>query len=310
MLIFWRTSMLKPSVIQKDVQRYWNKHNVTDHRNFHKVSESINMMNWRDQSYLYYKDLMPTNNASGKVILDYGCGPGHDLVGFSLNSEPKKLIAMDVSNASIVEAKQRLLLHGKEVEFHEIDVASSFIPLEDRSVDLIHCSGVLHHTENPDVILKEFHRILKENGKIQIMVYNYESIWVHLYVAYEIMINDGSLKNNILRKIGLKQYPKSLTEAFKTTTDGVSCPISRFYKKEEFISLLKNSGLRGVYKGASISIWMEMNRLSKRLQAIADQKLDSISRQFLYDLTFDNRGAPIYNGNVAGIGGCYSAKLA
>lgn len=124
--------MLKPSVIQKDVQRYWNKHNVTDHWNFHTVSESINMMNWRDQSYLYYKDLMPTNNASGKVILDYGCGPG----------------------------------------------------------------------------------------------------------------------------------------------------------------------------------WMEMNRLSKRFQAIADQKLDSISRQFLYDLTFNNRGAPIYNGNVAGIGGCYSAKLA
>lgn len=301
--------MLKTSAIQKDVQRYWNKHNVTDHRKFHKVSESINMMDWRDQSYLYYKELMPTNKASGKVILDYGCGPGHDLVGFSLNSDPKKLIAMDVSKASIVEAKQRLLLHGKEVEFHEIDITSSFIPLEDRSVDLIHCSGVLHHTENPDIILKEFRRILKESGKIQIMVYNYESIWVHLYVAYELMINDGSLKNKILRKIGLKQYPKSLTEAFKITTDGSSCPISRFYKKEEFISLLKNAGLCGVYKGASISIWMEMSRLSKRFQAISDQRLDRTSRQFLYDLTFDNRGAPIYNGNVAGIGGCYSAKL-
>lgn len=290
------------------IKKYWNRHNVTDHQLFGSVEDSVDAMVWRDHCYLYYKDLMPTNKADGKVVLDYGCGPGHDLVGFSINSNPKRLIAMDVSAQSIKEAKSRLMLHQQQVEFSEIDASSTHIPLEDNSVDLIHCSGVLHHTLNPKEILKEFRRILKKDGEIQIMVYNYESIWVHLYVAYEVMLKGGSIKDMLLRKLLLKRPPRNMEEAFQATTDGASCPVSRYYLKEDFLSMLQEVGLKGHYKGASVSMWMEMNRLSKRFEAILDKRLDNFSRSFLYNLTFDERGAPLYKGHVAGIGGCYSAQ--
>ncbi|MEN8237420.1 MAG: methyltransferase domain-containing protein, partial [Pseudomonadota bacterium] len=173
---------------------------------------------------------------------------------------------------------------------------------------LIHSSGVLHHTENPMKILKEFRRIIKPDGTIQIMVYNYESIWVHLYVAYELMLNDGSLKNRALRRLGIKKYPKNLADAFRSSTDGTHCPISRFYKPSEFLLLLKQTQFSGQYKGASVSLWMEMNRLSKRFAAIADRRLPKESREFLYRLNFDKRGVPLYDGFSAGIGGCYEAR--
>ena len=51
--------------------------------------------------------------------------------------------------------------------------------------------GVLHHIENLSGVFKEFKRILKKNGFIQVMVYNRNSIWYHLHVAYEVKIKMG-----------------------------------------------------------------------------------------------------------------------
>ena len=39
---------------------------------------------------------------------------------------------------------------------------------------------------------------------------------------------------------------------------------------------------------------------------IGDERLPEEHRDFLSNLRFDDRGLPLYNGAVAGIGGCYS----
>lgn len=64
-------------------------------------------------------------------MLDYGCGPGNDLVGFGVYSKPARLIGMDVSVSSLDEAKHRLALHGIEAELHKIDVGMARVPLDD-----------------------------------------------------------------------------------------------------------------------------------------------------------------------------------
>ncbi len=46
-----------------------------------------------------------------EVILDYGCGPGNDLVGYGVYSNAKKLIGIDVSEKALELARRRLLLH-------------------------------------------------------------------------------------------------------------------------------------------------------------------------------------------------------
>jgi len=60
-----------------------------------------------------------------------------------------------------------------------------------------------------------------------------------------------------------------------------------------------------VFKGAATSIGGEMKILQLRFDAINDKRLDYESRNFLYDLTFDTRGMPVYKGRVAGINACY-----
>jgi SAM-dependent methyltransferase len=130
-------------------QDYWTKVNVTGHRGFASAEDSLDYFHWRNAQYHDYIRLMPVRGADGKTVLDYGCGPGNDLVGFGRFSKPARLIGMDVAPTSLDEARRRLALHGIDAEFVLIREDDARLPLEDGSVDVVHSSGVLHHTPDP-----------------------------------------------------------------------------------------------------------------------------------------------------------------
>src|SRR5437016_1460420 len=99
---------------------YWTDYNVTNHRRFASAEESLNYFHWRNAQYHNYIEMMPVDGHNGKAVLDYGCGPGNDLVGFAEYSKPSGLFGMDISSSSIAEAKARLSLHAQPVEFMPI----------------------------------------------------------------------------------------------------------------------------------------------------------------------------------------------
>jgi ubiquinone/menaquinone biosynthesis C-methylase UbiE len=270
---------------------YWTEHMV-DNKTFEDVESSLRHFTWRNAQYPGYIALMPVKGHDNKIIVDYGCGPGNDLTGFSVHSSPSKLIGMDVSKSALGVAAKRLALHGKKAELIQLNENNNKLPLDSESVDLIHSSGVLHHCKDLNTILGELHRILKKDGEMQIMVYNYDSLWLHLYTAYIFQIERGVYKD------------LDLLEAFKKTTDGPFCPISWCYKPEVFIAIVEKFGFRGEFTGASGSM-TEMRVLNRRFDAISDIRLDEEHRNFLSDLSFNDQGMPIYNGNIAGINACY-----
>jgi SAM-dependent methyltransferase len=276
-------------------QEYWTEHNVSSHATFSSISQSLEYLEWRNSQYLGYIDLMPVSGFDDKVIMDYGCGPGHDLVGFISSSRPARVIGMDVSGTSLAEAKARVDLHGGKVDLMQIDEDEQRLPLANASVDVIHSSGVLHHTHDPGRILREFRRILKPGGFAQVMVYNYDSVWLHLYVAYHRMVLNNLVGDGSLR------------DAFRSSTDGPDCPISDCYTSSQFLELARRSGLIGSFRGAAISVH-EMKQLSKRWDALEDRRLNLESRRFLSELMIDNRGVPTYRGAVAGVDGCFELR--
>jgi SAM-dependent methyltransferase len=275
------------------IKKFWEDHNVTSHSIFKDAEASLKYFHWRNSQYFNYIQLMPVTGQDNKIVLDYGCGPGNDLVGFSVYSKPKQLIGVDVSEVSINEAKARLNLHGVEAQM--IIPLDNTIPLENESIDYIHSSGVLHHTDNMGAILAEFQRILKPGGECRIMVYNYDSIWLHLYTAYQKMIVEGLFE-------GL-----SIRDAFAKTTDGPNCPVSNVYKHNEFIEIVRSSGFDGQFLGAAISMH-ELSLCYKKFDAIMNQAFREESRDFLLSLTIDKHGYPLYGDHYAGVDGCYLIK--
>ena len=286
---------------RKDVTGFWTKQNVTDHKMFSTAKQSEESFWWRSQQYLGYLEAMPVNQADGKTVLDYGCGPGHDSVGFLLYSKPEKLVSADVSPTSLREAEHRVGLHLQSegqprdgvVQFVQIDDQNPRLPFEDNTFDIIHSSGVLHHIKEHRQVLQEFKRILKPDGYAQIMVYNYSSIWMHLYTCYVTQIKQGIYKT------------LSKREAFAKLTDGPGCPIADCYTPDEYIKFVESvDGLKCELTGAAISAF-EMQLLPQRFDALLHPRLDHESREFLYSLTYDERGFPLHNGIVAGVDACY-----
>jgi ubiquinone/menaquinone biosynthesis C-methylase UbiE len=220
-----------------------------------------------------------------RTVLDFGCGPGYDLVGFTSQSRPRRLIGIDVSQSSLAEAKSRLELHGAEPELHHHDVMRAPLPLSDATVDLVHSSGVLHHMPTIEPALNELRRVLKPGGRAQFMVYHTDSLWLHLYVAYE---------RQLMRRIDRNL---DLLEAFQKSTDGPDCPISRCYTQDAFVKRVSACGFELERFGVSVSAW-EMSLLHKRYAAIMDRRLPQESREFLAELTFDERGLPLTRQNV------------
>ena len=275
------------------VEEYWTDHNVTLHRTFASAEDSLEDFFWRNDQYYRYIELMPVSGFDGLSVLDFGCGPGYDLVGFSTQSKPRRLVGIDVSRSSLAEAKARLELHGAEFELFHHDVANGPLPIADASIDLVHSSGVLHHMPDMAPALSELRRVLKPGGSAQFMVYHRDSLWVHLYVAHE---------RQILQQIdaGL-----GLAEAFQKSTDGPNCPISRSYRQHEFIECVSKFGFEIESFGVAVSAW-EMSLLEKRFAAIMDARLPRESREFLAGLRFDDRNLPLAREGVhAGIDGCY-----
>jgi SAM-dependent methyltransferase len=235
---------------------------------------------------------MPVKGQDGKVVLDYGCGPGHDLVGFVEYSRPSQLIGMDVSAASLREARERLGLHGAKPEMFRISESAGRLPLPDASVDYIHCSGVLHHVPDPVSVLREFRRVLRPDGQGRLMVYNYESVWLHLYAAY--MLRFGQLGGQV----------QTVRDVFRRSTDGEDCPISEAWRPTDVSEMCSRAGLGCQHLGNAVSIH-ELVILPKRFDAIVSFELEEEHRRFLLGLTFDRRGLPYWGDKAAGIDACY-----
>ena len=177
----------------KTSQSFWNENTVSSPKNgFKSIEESMEHLKWRNNQYINSEKNMYFKNTQKKIVLDYGCGPGNGLINIINTSNPKKIYAVDVSEKSIYLAKKRAKLHNLNVSFIKINENEKISSIDDNSIDVIKSDGVLHHIENIDFVLREFKRILKKNGVINLMIYNRDSLWFHLHVNYELMIKKKS----------------------------------------------------------------------------------------------------------------------
>ncbi|MGH2488011.1 MAG: methyltransferase domain-containing protein [Candidatus Limnocylindria bacterium] len=278
------------------VDAYWGQHTVYAPQ-FHTARASLAHLRWRAREYPLFEPLMELyGDHSDDTVLDYGCGLGNDLVGFLVSSSARHVIGIDVSRKALELARRRLALHridGRRVTLVQVMDGNVAVPLDDASVDLVYCEGVLHHTSAPSALLSEFHRVLKPGAKAAIMVYNRSSLYYHLYTAYRRQVLDGAFA-------GL-----TIDEAFRRNTDGEECPISRAHAPEEFTRNCEAAGFEVRFVGGYFAaLELELFRtLADR--AASDLRLADQHRAFLRELVIDEDGYPRYRGSYAGIGGVY-----
>lgn len=97
----------------------------------------------------------------GLSILDAGCGSG--LYAEELARRGADVIGVDASTEMIRLAAKRT---GDRCDFRVHDLEEPLTWAGDASFDVIVMALVLHHLENPRPVLRELHRVLREDGRL------------------------------------------------------------------------------------------------------------------------------------------------
>ncbi len=125
---------------------------------------------------LRLRTLFPHSASVGDVpqrptILIAGCGTGRHVASTALLNPDSSILAVDLSRASLAYAVRRANELGlQNVEFAQADILE--LDQLGRRFDLIECSGVLHHMQNPSEGLRVLAGRLNSGGKMKIGLYS------------------------------------------------------------------------------------------------------------------------------------------
>jgi len=118
----------------------------------------------------------------GKKVLEIGCGLGTESINFARAGAD--LTIVEISQRSLDLCKKRFEVFGLKANFHQgnAEELEKILPKEDLgSYDLIWSFGVIHHTPNPENVVRGMKALLKPDGEIRIMVYSkvsYKLFWL------------------------------------------------------------------------------------------------------------------------------------
>jgi len=104
-------------------------------------------------------------------LLEAGCGTGYTTHVISNIRRDIKIKAVDFSKGSLEFAKNFSTENNyQKINFEHMDLRD--IKLNENYYDMVICSGVLHHIENPRPIFHNLCKLLKKNGTIVIGLYH------------------------------------------------------------------------------------------------------------------------------------------
>jgi SAM-dependent methyltransferase len=119
-----------------------------------------------------------TTYRPGSVVLEAGCGVGAQTVTLARQSPEARIVAVDLSAASLAAARERVAGSGaRNVEFHQADLFS--LPFGSASFDHVFVCFVLEHLARPLEALAHLRRVLRPGGTITVIEGDHGSAYFH-----------------------------------------------------------------------------------------------------------------------------------
>ncbi|TMB27442.1 MAG: class I SAM-dependent methyltransferase [Chloroflexi bacterium] len=120
----------------------------------------------------------------GARLLEIGVGAGVDHVQWA--KAGAVCHGVDLTDAAIRTTQAHLAVHGLKSDLKRADAES--LPYPDASFDIVYSWGVIHHSEHPQRIVDEIHRVLRPDGKFIGMMYQRHSLVTYkLWVRYALL---------------------------------------------------------------------------------------------------------------------------
>lgn len=154
--------------ILEGLQKYWNYRAES-----YSKSNIEELNNFKRDAWL--KILLENAPQREKLkVLDVGAGPGFFSILMSLAGH--EVTAVDVTEEMLENAKNNAKHFGLDINFVQIDGVN--LPFDDNEFDLIISRNVVWNLEYPKEVMKEWKRILSEDGRV---VYFDANWYLHLF---------------------------------------------------------------------------------------------------------------------------------
>lgn len=146
-----------------------------------------------------------------QVIVDIGCGTGFPLLELASRfGQSCTCYGVDVWTNANARTREKIKSYGlQNVEL--IEYSATAIPLETNSADMIVSNLGINNFEEPTIVFKECHRLLKQDGVLCITT-NLYGHWAEFYKVFENVLSDLEM-NDALSKLQAQQQARGTVEA-------------------------------------------------------------------------------------------------
>ncbi|CAG1002443.1 MAG: geranylgeranyl reductase [Candidatus Methanoperedens nitroreducens] len=110
----------------------------------------------------YFEEMLKENIKDGATILDAGTGTGEAIKAILKNSNPSKVVGIDISKGMLKIAREKI--KDKRVSFEVQDIST--LPYPDNSFDVVTSTWALETLKEPKKTVTEFLRVINEDGYV------------------------------------------------------------------------------------------------------------------------------------------------
>lgn len=143
-----------------------------------RVADYSSYGSWRHTALSNAWSAFSDEHATGKDVIDFGCGDGQLALFLSEHKHPRRIIGIDINPASIDRARTAMQDHpSKDVEIDFLLGTPERMPLPDCSADTLVAFDCLEHVMSPDPILRDWYRVIRPSGRCLINWYPYKGPW-------------------------------------------------------------------------------------------------------------------------------------
>lgn len=149
----------------------------------------------------------------GITVIDIGSGAGFPLMELAGRlGKSCKLYGLDPWTNANQRANKKIKNYGlTNVEI--INSSAEKIPFEDGAIDLIVSNLGINNFENPSMVFRECHRVLKPKGQLALTT-NLNGHWKQFYNIFETTLKQLG-KDNIIEKLSSHQEHRGTVDSIK-----------------------------------------------------------------------------------------------
>lgn len=136
------------------------------------------------------------------TLLDVGCGIGYFTIAAAGILEDGKVIGIDIMDEILEIAKDRSQEIGN-IEYRKSE--EYLFPIEDKSVEYVFISNVIHEVENKIKYFAEIKRVIKSNGYLCIIEWDKKAMEMGPPVEERISIDEIKILASSLDMIFVKE---------------------------------------------------------------------------------------------------------